>query len=612
MESAVEADAPAAAVPEDRCRPPPQTSGALLDEATAAANPFPCGRCRAFHNNDSGYCEKCSSSWLSPGFVARARRLQRRAYLALITLVMSYFETSDRLVLSMFIGSSGLIVLFYLLTQSVATESPTWICGLVAYVAALLYLIPTIRSTVLKVEDIDKISSLFEDATKQSLAGATKDDLRPVPRKLANQLLQPTGDLRQLYVMARARLKAFELEVVEPLARAGRNSTEQSRETKGCQLKRLHRAREKIAMDYDGDVRCLRDILRASVVCETVSELRMIADELEALEAAGVIRVVQVKNRFGGKPTPSGYRDINLNFLHHDLVVEVQIHLRAVLTIADKQHVAYEYAREMDLMGVLEKSEAEESPATRGPAYRRSHWGYFVARLVPAILSVVIGWLYIDAFTLKGLTVVVKRASLLPTRGFSPPYVTLRLYGLILAAPYFTNAYLLLRAAGLFGEKARQHRREKSRIALLYERNFGYDGTYFVWKIFAFQISEVALQAYGKIPLFLTFTSPFGCLRADCSTGFGSALKDGSSASLLHAFVIFFYCALLVNVIYPTFLLRSRHLAYQRDFSFIVSGSAEIIQWSAQLFSHRPTPDWILFTPSCRSSFSRWASAASQ
>ena len=112
MESAVEADAPAAAVPEDRCRPPPQTSGALLDEATAAANPFPCGSCRAFHNNDSGYCERCSSTLLKPGLVAQVRRMQRRTYRALITLVMSYFETSDRLVLSVFIGSSGLIVLF--------------------------------------------------------------------------------------------------------------------------------------------------------------------------------------------------------------------------------------------------------------------------------------------------------------------------------------------------------------------------------------------------------------------------------------------------------------------------------------------------------------------
>ena len=430
METSVEADAPTAA-PSLRSTldDTGPVSSSLLDEATAAANPYPCGSCRAFHNNDSGYCEKCSSSWLSPGFVAWTRRLQRRAYLALITLVMSYFETSDRLVLSVFVGSSGLIVLFYLLTQSVATESPTWICGLVAYVAALLYLIPTIRGTVLKVEDIDKISSLFEDATKQSLAGATDDDLRPAPQKLADKLRQPTDDLRQLYVLARARVRAFELEVVEPLARAGRAPTEPSRETKGSELKTLYRAREKIAKDYNGDVRCLRDVLRASVVCETVSELRVIADKLEALERAGVIRVVQVKNRFGGEATPSSYRDINLNFLHRDLVVEVQIHLRAVLTIADKQHVAYEYAREMDLMDVLEKSEATGSPATRGSAPRRSHWGFFVARMVPAILSVVIGWLYIDAFTLKGLTAVVRRASLLPTKGFSQPYVTLRLYG---------------------------------------------------------------------------------------------------------------------------------------------------------------------------------------
>lgn len=146
---------------------------------------------------------------------------------------MSYFETSDRLVLSVFVGSCGLIVFFYLLTQSVATASATWICGLVAFVVGLLYLILTIRSTVLTVEDIDKISSLFEDATKKSLAGATDDDLRPTPRKLANQLLQPTDDLRQLYVMARARVAAFGLEVVEPLARAGRAPMEPPRETKG-------------------------------------------------------------------------------------------------------------------------------------------------------------------------------------------------------------------------------------------------------------------------------------------------------------------------------------------------------------------------------------------
>ena len=59
---------------------------------------------------------------------------------------------------------------------------------------------------------------------------------------------------------------------------------------------------------------------------------------------------------------------------------------------------------------------------------------------------------------LKGVDSLVARAELLPTRGFSKPYVVLRLYGLALAAPYATNTFLLLRAAGCFGERARCHR----------------------------------------------------------------------------------------------------------------------------------------------------------
>ena len=54
---------------------------------------------------------------------------------------------------------------------------------------------------------------------------------------------------------------------------------------------------------------------------------------------------------------------------------------------------------------------------------------------------------------LKGAGLVVKNAELLPTRGFSPPFVTLRLYGLCLAAPYATNTFILLRAAGAFGAR---------------------------------------------------------------------------------------------------------------------------------------------------------------
>ena len=351
-----------------------------------------------------------------------------------------------------------------------------------------------------------KISALFERTWREHENDEKKG---PAPAKLAGALSQPTADLRRLYVLARARVGGFEVDVVECLARAGRTPAEPSRETRGPQLKGLLRAREKIAMDYGGDASHLRDILRASIVCETVDELRTLGDELAALETAGTVRVVQVKNRFVGVPTPSGYRDVNVSVIYHGLLCEIQIHLEPILAIADQQHVAYEAARELDLMGALEKP----TEATHETSSRPLRWGYVAARLVPAVLSAVIGWLYVDAFVLKGADSLVTRAVLLPTRGFSSPYVVLRLYGLALAAPYAANTFLLLRAAGCFGERARCQRREKTRVALLYERYFGYEGTHFVWKVFCFQMLEVALQAYGKVPLFLTYMNPFDSLR---------------------------------------------------------------------------------------------------
>ena len=41
--------------------------------------------------------------------------------------------------------------------------------------------------------------------------------------------------------------------------------------------------------------------------------------------------------------------------------------------------------------------------------------------------------------------------------------------------------------------------------------------------------------------------------------------------------MIFFYSALFFNVLYPTFLLQSRHVAYQRDFSFVADTALDIV-----------------------------------
>ena len=101
-------------------------------------------------------------------------------------------------------------------------------------------------------------------------------------------------------------------------------------------------------------------------------------------------------------------------------------------------------------------------------------------------------------FTFKGLRLLVRRAADPDTwRGFEHPYTVHRVYGLALAAPYLCNVYMLARAGGLFGQAAKDARSERTRIGLLYEKYLGYEGSHFVWKVFWFQIVEVAL--YAKI-----------------------------------------------------------------------------------------------------------------
>ncbi len=216
---------------------------------------------------------------------------------------------------------------------------------------------------------------------------------------------------------------------------------------------------------------------------------------IDALRAVKDVEVIRIKNRFRDKPTPSGYRDVNINLLYHDFVVELQLHLSEVLQVADRQHVAYEAARELDLMGVLEKPDASSLSET---APIEMKVAYTLARIVPALLSLFIAILYLDVFTFKGLRLIVRRADPTTWRGFPHPYIVHRFYGIALAAPYLANVYMLARAAGLFGEAAKEARRGRTRVGLLYEKYFGYEGSHFVWKVFCFQIVEVALQAVGK------------------------------------------------------------------------------------------------------------------
>ena len=109
-------------------------------------------------------------------------------------MMMSYFETDDKAVLSVFCGSIGLVVFFWFLTKSVATAAPEWIAPLVILSLAAVYMIPTMRRMVVLIEDVDEISALFERTWREHENDEKKG---PAPAKLARALSQPTADLRQ-------------------------------------------------------------------------------------------------------------------------------------------------------------------------------------------------------------------------------------------------------------------------------------------------------------------------------------------------------------------------------------------------------------------------------
>ena len=534
-----------------RCK---DQSAVVLD-TTVPVYPCETKGCATVHGNASGVCPECTRrALLPPGLVKSLRRLQRRSQLLLMTLVMSFLETEDKALLLVFCGSLALVLVCYVLVWCVARpdEGARWVL-LVALVAAGVAAGASLPGLVKAVEAVDDVKVKFNAASERLLKDKAPGDLGLASRQPNTPARQKTNDFFVLFKAAQELRPHFENEVLRYLATfesaAPRNTL------KGASIKRLARSRQKTAMDYGGDAAMLKDLLRGSVICSDVDDFAKCFRGLAQLERDGVVSIVIVKNRVRDGALASGYIDANCIVKFRDYLVEVQLHLADIVAVKKEAHGAYEASRELDLMGALAEP-PEEMP--------RSHLALNAARLVVLGMCLVPALLYVDAFVLKGGGVVVERAKLLPTRGFAPPFVFLRLYGLVLAAPYFALAYVLIRAMGLLGEAARQGRRRKSRIALLYDQCFGYEGTHFAWKVAVVQCVEVTLQVYGKAALLHAF-SP-GAKHAGL----------GGIYSIWVMFVIFMI-AIAVNIIYPPLLLRRRSIRFQRDAVFVVDGVLDII-----------------------------------
>ena len=138
-------------------RAEPAMAAPFRDPAAAAA-PFPCGLCANFHGNESGFCPQCSRRLVPPHAIATLARAQRKVYLGLLTLVMSIFETSDKLVIGVFALSTTLVVLFWFLTKAVATGDPAWIAALVVVAVAAICCGPVMSRMIRAIEAVDAVA----------------------------------------------------------------------------------------------------------------------------------------------------------------------------------------------------------------------------------------------------------------------------------------------------------------------------------------------------------------------------------------------------------------------------------------------------------------------
>ncbi|MEO6950362.1 MAG: DUF4157 domain-containing protein, partial [Polyangia bacterium] len=107
-------------------------------------------------------------------------------------------------------------------------------------------------------------------------------------------------------------------------------------------LKGRARALEKIASDYGGDASRLVDLSRSTIVCEREEQVYQALHELESR-----YKVLRIKDRIA---TPvGGYRDILVNLEVEGHVVEVQLHLEAVLEAKNGAgHKLYEEVRSLE------------------------------------------------------------------------------------------------------------------------------------------------------------------------------------------------------------------------------------------------------------------------
>jgi hypothetical protein len=127
---------------------------------------------------------------------------------------------------------------------------------------------------------------------------------------------QRTPDLTAIYEAAHETFPLFGAALVDAVTRAKDSGV--TVETRAAPLKHVFRVLQKHATRVDGgaptEFETACDIVRGSIVCESVHDLSVVLWKLLAMEEEGKIVIVRIKNRFKN-PTAAGWADAMLNFV---------------------------------------------------------------------------------------------------------------------------------------------------------------------------------------------------------------------------------------------------------------------------------------------------------
>jgi SPP1 gp7 family putative phage head morphogenesis protein len=175
--------------------------------------------------------------------------------------------------------------------------------------------------------------------------------------------------LRDMYEKAAENKNSFDKNVVALSQTIGA-------EAKIANLKKTGRTVEKILADYKGDPTQVKDLLRSTILVNSLSEVD--------------IAIKSIQNKFGtaiklrnslaiGSKALDGYRDVNMVVKYNGSLAEVQINLNPMIEVKSIYHKEYEKIRSLDAKAVDEKRDltsAEE--AIRKAAVLKMENGYNV------------------------------------------------------------------------------------------------------------------------------------------------------------------------------------------------------------------------------------------